>query len=325
MHGGAITIARKYNELKFTPDLILATDMLNLSSFLALTRHKTVNIPTALYFHENQLSYPWSPKDRDVVKNRDYHYSFINYISAYAADRVFFNSLYHKNTFFEELKRFLKIFPDNNEISTIDKIIRKSRVLHLGLNLSKFNRCTPPTGSNKTPLILWNHRWEYDKNPSDFIDALITLSKKDIDFEVAFLGECFNKVPEVFLKAKKELSKHIVHFGYVEDHGSYIEWLWKSDILPITSNQDFFGASMVQAVYCDTIPLLPERLTYPELIPADTFSDYYYKSQNDLVEKLEQLLTHKKQLKPLRSTIQKFDWPNIIKKYDQALSGIVDI
>ena len=38
-----------------------------------------------------------------------------------------------------------------------------------------------------------------------------------------------------------------------------------SDILPITSNQDFFGGSIIEAMYCETTPLLPKRLTYPEL------------------------------------------------------------
>ena len=45
-------------------------------------RKKTKNIPTAIYFHENQISYPWSPRDRDKIQNRDNHYGFINYVCA---------------------------------------------------------------------------------------------------------------------------------------------------------------------------------------------------------------------------------------------------
>ena len=166
--------------------------MLDLSSFLALTRRKTANIPTAFYFHENQLTYPWSPIDRDVIKNRDYHYSFINYISSYTADKVFFNSKYHKDIFLIELKKFLKIFPDNNEFGTIKDIAEKSEVLYLGLDLKNNDKFKPYKIKNKKPLILWNHRWEYDKNPEDFIDALKRLAGKNIDFEAAFLGEYFN-------------------------------------------------------------------------------------------------------------------------------------
>ncbi|NNC84972.1 MAG: DUF3524 domain-containing protein, partial [Bacteroidia bacterium] len=99
MHGGAITLARKYLEKNYSPDLILCSDMLDLTTFLSLTRARTANIPTAVYFHENQLTYPWSPDDRDVKMKRDNHYAFINCVTALTADKVFFNSHYHMNSF----------------------------------------------------------------------------------------------------------------------------------------------------------------------------------------------------------------------------------
>lgn len=89
MHGGAVTLANQYLYSNYNPDLIITTDMLDLSTFLSLTRRKTASIPTALYFHENQLTYPWSPTDRDVIENRNKHYGFINFTSALSADYVF--------------------------------------------------------------------------------------------------------------------------------------------------------------------------------------------------------------------------------------------
>ncbi len=59
MHGGAVTLGRRWLESSAgTPDLILATDLLDLTTFLALTRQKTATVPVALYMHENQLTYP---------------------------------------------------------------------------------------------------------------------------------------------------------------------------------------------------------------------------------------------------------------------------
>ena len=139
MHGGAVTLARKYNEGDYTPDLIVVTDMLDLATFQALTRKKTSSIPFAIYFHENQMVYPWSPTDQDVEKKRDNHYSFINYTSALAADKVFFNSQYHFNAFFEALPKFLKSFPDNNELQSVEQIKAKSEVLYLGVDLKKLD------------------------------------------------------------------------------------------------------------------------------------------------------------------------------------------
>jgi len=53
MQGGAVTLARRFLALTTRPDLILATDMLNLTTFQALTRRHSAGIPCALHFHEN--------------------------------------------------------------------------------------------------------------------------------------------------------------------------------------------------------------------------------------------------------------------------------
>ena len=142
MHGGAITLAKMFNAMDWLPDLIFATDMLDLNTFLSLTRNKSNGIPAAIYFHENQLSYPWSPSDRDIKNKRDSHYGFINYSSALAADKVFFNSEFHMKSFFNALIPFLKQFPDYQELDTVDVIKKKSEVLYLGMDLRRFYNYT---------------------------------------------------------------------------------------------------------------------------------------------------------------------------------------
>jgi len=90
MTGAAVTLAKKFMELDEVPDAILVSDMLHLPLFQSLTRSRSSKIRMAVYFHENQITYPWSPDDRDVQEKRDHHYGFINYTSALAADQVFF-------------------------------------------------------------------------------------------------------------------------------------------------------------------------------------------------------------------------------------------
>ncbi|NIR52353.1 DUF3524 domain-containing protein, partial [candidate division KSB1 bacterium] len=287
MHGGAVSLARKFYELDFTPDLLLATDMLDLTIFLSLTREKTSSLPVALYFHENQLTYPWSPSDRDVAKNRDKHYGFINYASALAADAVFFNSQYHLQAFLSELPGFLRHFPDQQELETVEQIEAKSRVLPLGLDLERLDAAHLASEDGCRPLILWNHRWEYDKNPGEFFHALEILADKELDFEVAIVGECFSRRPEAFLSAKEKLGDRIVQFGYVKAFADYAAWLWKADILPVTSYQDFFGTSLVEAIYCNCYPILPYRLAYPELVPSELHPRHFYNDFEELVHKLE--------------------------------------
>jgi len=326
MHGGAVTIAGMYRDLDFRPDLIVASDMLDLTTFLALTRDLTSSIPVMLYFHENQLTYPWSPDDRDITYNRDHHYAFINYASALASDMVCFNSEYNRSGFLNALPGFLKNFPEFNELDTVAMISNKSRVLHLGMDLARFDPFRPGTVPEygSAPVILWNHRWEYDKNPDEFFDALYILKKRGIDFRVIILGENFGNVPDCFRQAKDVLGSKIIHSGYAESFEKYARLLWKADIIPVTSKQDFFGISIMEAVYCGCTPLLPRRLAYPELFPPDRFGSLYYSDQDDLVEKLEALIQKPAhEASPsLEGEASAYDWNRIIVRYDTLFSSL---
>ena len=186
MHGGAVTLARRFRERALEPDLLLATDMLDLTTFLALTRDRTHGILVALYMHENQLTYPPRPGE-----TRDLHYAYVNYASTLCADRVFFNSRFHLESWFEELPRLLKHFPDHNELPTVETLRARSEVLPLGLALGKFDAHRPSCRLEGPPLIVWNHRWEYDKGPEAFFGALYLLQESGVGFRVALLGEHF--------------------------------------------------------------------------------------------------------------------------------------
>ncbi len=325
MHGGAVTLARQFMATDFAPELLLATDMLDLATFLALTRAKTAHLPAAIYFHENQLTYPWSPTDRDVARNRDKHYGFINFTSALAADAVFFNSGYHRQSFLDELPRLLKNFPDFNELAAIQHIEAKSSVLPLGLNLRRFDAHRPdPPEKTGPPLIVWNHRWEYDKNPADFFAALLALAGQGLEFNVAVLGENFKRRPKIFEQARRQLGERVVQFGYAADFAAYAGWLWQADVLPVTSYQDFFGASVMQACYCGCLPLLPPRLAYPELIPAELHPRYFYADVDDLVGRLAAAITNIAQTRQhsLRPIAAQFDWQALAPRYDAALAAL---
>ncbi len=317
MHGGAVALAEQYLKLKEKSDLILATSMLDLTTFLALTREKTANIPVIMYFHENQLTYPWSPDDNGVKLGQDLHYGFINYASALAADQVLFNSAYHRESFTEALERFLRIYPDKRNLENIDKIREKSQVMYLGMDLSLFDSYSSKRTYN-VPVILWNHRWEYDKNPEEFFKILYVLSEKGLDFKLIVLGESYAQSPAIFAEAKEKLQKHIIHFGFVPDFKTYAELIWQSDILPVTSHQDFFGGSIVEAIYCNTFPLLPKRLAYPEHIPKELHKEHLYENSIELIEKLNVLIrTFDLNANiSVRQYVTQYDWRNSINIYD---------
>jgi len=339
MHGGAITLAKQFLDSKQQPDFILASDMLDLTTFQALTRKRTASIPFAVYFHENQLTYPWSPSDRDFQKNRNQHYGFINYVSCLSSHINFFNSRYHMESFLTALKHFLKSFPDHNELDTLKEIQEKCRVLPLGIPLRDFDRYRKKGMERKMrashPIVLWNHRWEYDKNPETFFHTMELLMQKGLDFHLVVLGQNFRKKPQEFERALDLFGPRILHWGYEPSFAEYATWLWASDLLPITSHQDFFGISILEAIYCECHPFLPKRLSYPELIPENLHQKYFYsestaspnseKEPKELVNRLTAALKNLKgfQQRELPEVVDKFSWETLAPVYDRIFSDLV--
>ena len=313
MQGGAVTLARKAQALNERPDLILASDMLNLPVFLALGGKRLAGVPVALYFHENQLTYPLQQGEK-----RDLHYGFINFVSALRADIILFNSSYHLDAFFDELPRLLKHFPDYTELWTVESLRDKSRVLPLGLDLPGFEAHRPDHPATGRPLILWNHRWEYDKNPEAFFRAIYTLADEGLDFGLVLLGESFRNQPAEFLKARERLPDRIVQFGYAEDPAAYARLLWQSDIVVSTALHEFFGAAIVEACYCGCFPILPRRLSYPELVPADHHADCLYDDDGGLLDRLRDAVLGIEQVRAfsLQSAMERFDWQQMAPRYD---------
>ncbi len=321
MFGGAVTLAEQFLQLKYRPDLLLATDLLDLTAFLALTRSKSSGIPAAIYFHENQITYPWSPTDEDVKLDRNNQYGFINYTGALAADRVFFNSGFHRNAFLGALPGFLKQFPDHQGLENVERIARKSETLHLGMDLQRFLPFFEKR-QDGPPVVLWNHRWEYDKNPQAFFEALLRLKAEGCDFRLVVLGEKFQKSPPVFTQIKNELAGNILHFGYAKDFETYARWIWQADILPVTSRQDFFGGSVVEAIFCDTYPILPRRLAYPEHLPAGLHEQHFYENEAEFYPMLKRAVLEYDRARPFagRALMERYDWTSLAETYDLRLA-----
>jgi len=317
MHGGAVTLARQYREQELSVDLLLATDMLDLSTFLALTRDLTADLPCAIYMHENQLTYPMRPGEK-----RDLHYGFINYASMLCARQIWFNSHFHLESWFDELPRLLKHFPDHNELPTVAMLRARSLVLPLGMDLSRLAELEPEKRRYRPPLIVWNHRWEYDKNPGEFLRALYILAERGLEFEVAVLGETFVRVPPEFEEARARLGRRIVQFGYVESLADYAHWLWHGDIVVSTAIHDFFGAAVAEAIYCKCHPVLPRRLAYPELIPPVYHDEVLYHDFDGLVDRLTTAILSSERL-DLSAAIAPYDWPALAPTYDAAIAALL--
>eukprot|EP00978_Attheya_sp_CCMP212_P004738 scaffold10372_cov44-Attheya_sp.AAC.2 len=334
MQGGAVTLARLFGQQhhNFQPDLILVDDMLDLTTFLALTRQQQTikHVPVALYMHENQLTYPLhhDPLQGAMRRHqgkRDRHLVFINYSSMLAADHIYFNSQYHLESWFTALPNFLKNYPDLNELETIQQLRDKSSVLYVGIDTIP----TPDSSiENKSmpPLILWNQRWEYDKDPDAFLAALLRLHEEGVHFQVAFCGENFSQNPVAFANAIEVLGEKVVHVGFASNE-KYASLLQNTTLTFSTAKHEFFGISMVESMLHGSMVFLPRRLSYPELVPASLSSLVFYEDHVALVAKLKNALTNHQQTQQhgdeLKANAQQFTWEQLASKYDQEFFTLV--
>ncbi len=322
MQGGAVTLAEAARELEERPEAILATDMVNLPAFLGLTRDFLSGVPTVLYCHENQLTYPLPPGEK-----RDLTYGMINWLSMLAADRVFFNSQYHLVDWFEALPNMLKHFPDHSHLHRVEAVRTKASVLPVGCNLERLDGIPRPEVA-EPPLILWNQRWEYDKDPGTFFRALYTLDTESWRFRVAIAGRNYRQATPEFEAVKKRLGERVVHFGYA-DGGAYARLLREADIVVSTAIHEFFGVSVVEAIYGGCFPVLPDRLSYPELIPEPDHHVCLYDSFEEMLVLLRWALDHPKEAgavaKGLRPAMARFDWDRVGPMYDRQLEKVVQM
>lgn len=316
MYGAAMTLAEKFLDMTFVPDLILVTDMLDLPVFLSCIRHKLPsNIPVVNYFHENQLAYPWKDGSEDKSTKRDLHYAMMNYQSAYASDFVLFNSAYNMNSLYDGLETLLDKMPDHKHTNLLKQLKAKSRVLPLGLELSPIVNHQKKDPA-KPPLILWNHRWEHDKNPELFFKGLRALKDKKVPFQLALLGENYKSMPECFTLAKEEFQEELVHYGHADDD-TYIYYLNAADLLPVTSVHEFFGISVMEAIHCGARPILPKRLSYVELYHPAEHPELFYELDSDFPELLVRITSSLNANNNYQHLTKKYDWSTMSAVYDE--------
>jgi glycosyltransferase involved in cell wall biosynthesis len=323
MQGGAIALAQEYNGFDVKPDLILCSDMLDVPTFKSLLKGGEPHPPIVLYFHENQLTYPCSPRD---TKEKQRFFGFRNLVSMLVADGVIFNSRYNQESFLEAAEAHVKSFPDCNDLVDFKKCRRESIVLPPAIDFSNFEeKIDFSSRRDSPPILLWNHRWEYDKNPGEFFRAVGVLAERNRDFGMIIAGEQTNVIPKEFIQAREEFADRIQHWGFIESSDEYAQVIQRAEILPVTSNQEFFGISVIEAMSVGCAPLLPNRLAYPELISQEHQSECLYECFDDLVEKLDSWVQHGSPLEP--KTVQQraleYSWENWIGQYDQLLQSIL--
>jgi glycosyltransferase involved in cell wall biosynthesis len=268
------------------------------------------------YYHENQFVYPGQTADPTIRQ-----FTAINFSTALASDFCAFNSSYNLESFLSAITSSLKKATDMELSGCVDEIRKKSMVLYPGMDYSCIDKVALTNQKKKTdgpPVIVWNHRWEHDKGPELFFDALYFLQKKGVDFRLVVMGESFVNRPGCFEEATVRLEKEIIHFGYAKNLEEYVGFLHQGDVIISTAKHEFFGISVLEGIRAGCYPLLPADLSYPEL-----YDKQYLYAPGKLGKRL--LAFIKDPIRIEQETAQKitsvFDWAECESNYENFLYG----
>ncbi len=320
MRLGAQVLAGKAAEVEGAFDFLLVSDMLDLAAFLALTRPRFERVPVLLFMHENQLTYP---RLRGTKLNS--WFGQINYLSALAADRVAFNSEYHRRDFLGALEELEQ--QPNNWLTTdgIEAIREKSTVLPVGVDLGSLGDGMGEARAGGRPLIVWNHRWEFDKAPEAFARTVSTLAEEGLDFRVAVAGERGDNPSEAMLELPKRLGERLVQFGPVSGRDGYARLLWEADISISSTRHEFFGISTVEAMWCGCLPIAPRRYNYPALVPESLQERCLYEQESELLALTREAIrsgADAGEREALRAAAGRFGWEVVGPVWEAALGEL---
>lgn len=262
------------------------------------------------YFHENQFAYP-----RRAGDNYFYQFTAINFNSALASDRLAFNSHFNRESFLKNCRKYVKSAVDMDLSWTVDTLHEKSDVLYPGLDFTAIDNLGSRP-NNSVPVIVWNHRWEHDKNPEEFFNGLAELEDDGLDFKLILLGQSFLSRPECFEKGQTRFQKKIVHCGFAASYSEYVSLLQQGDIVVSTSLHEFYGIAVIEALRTGCVPVLPDRLSYPEL-----FENKFLYSAGDFVKCLGNALHNRTRIDTLeaKNLTDKFSWKNLKGTYKEWL------
>lgn len=321
LRGGAVGLADVVEPECSSCDLILATSMTDVAGLMGLLRHTPlVQKPVVLYMHENQLTYPIRKEGK-----RDRQLPWLQFSSMICADEVWFNSEHNRRAWFETLPGFLEGLPEPRALGHVEGLRKKSKVMPVGLDLPD-ERPMPRSEleGDEAPIVVWNQRWDWDKNPEGFVEAIEALLPL-VDFRVVLLGPIPKREPPVLQAFKETLGSRLLHAGWCSKP-EYLEWLNRATLTFSTARHEFFGISILEAVAHGVHPLLPKALAYPELIPAERFPGCYYTDVEDLVGRALALLREPRGGLRAREELQEvayqYRWGVVAPRYDEGLSEV---
>lgn len=246
-------------------DLLIATSMVDLATLRGLVPALS-KVPTVLYFHENQFDYPQDRQQYTLLEAQ-----ITSIYSALAADCLVFNSYYNRDSFMAGSAALLCKLPDRVPPTVVFALEQKAVVLPVPFDEGALRPVVAqwPGQTARRPLrLLWVGRFEHDKGGDSLLLILQQLEERALDYELAMTGQQFREAPPAFETIQSVFGHRLVHCGYIASETQYQALLQAADVVLSTALHEFQGLAVLQAVARECLPIVPDRLVYPEIYPS---------------------------------------------------------
>jgi len=253
-------------------DVLFVTSLLDAAHLAAMRRRLAPNdrAPMILYRHENQVAYPVQPSAPEIARH-DIQFALTDLASIAAADLSIWNSRWNLESCRQGLARLLRPARDLNREALLNDAFARSIVLPPPIEsppdeLVAQRRVRLPSDPVR---VLWPHRWEHDKDPDALYD-LMTREAERLNLRLTLLGSPSDgHCPPAIGRLRNDFRDRIDHAGFIPDRRQYWERVVACDWVLSTAAHEFFGIAVAEALLAGCLPWLPDRLSYPELVPAD--------------------------------------------------------
>jgi len=268
-------------------------------------------VPSILYFHENQFAYPSDNQPKAVID-----WQMVNLYAALRADALVFNSDYNRQSFLSGVAALVKKLPDLVPKQLCEGLAQKAQVVPVAISAPRRDQATKPV---KSPWrLLWNHRWEWDKGPELLLAIVTKLVERNFPFKLILTGQQFRTIPSALRELCERFPDYLEHSGYVESRQGYHALLQQADIVLSTAIHEFQGIAIMEAVSHGCIPLLPDRLSYPEFFAQPYLYQHSASIEQQAFSAVTRLEAWREQGLPELPALEGFYEASLVERYRQC-------
>ena len=188
-------------------------------------------------------------------------------------------------------------------------IKNKVKILPFGVDGINF---IPERNYKKKYDVIFPHRLNEDKGVTQFINIIKKMP--DVRFFITVpQKEGLVSKNNFYIKLKKFSN---VKFIFSESSNKHLSTLSNAKIVLSCAKQENFGYSVIKSVLCGCIPVLPNKLCYPELFDKR----FLYSNTNEAIDLIYKYLNNNQQyinnyLVKAKNEISKFSFLTILKDF----------